>query len=500
MKVKQIIFVILLLLSVPIVAHENVTNRDNNVHTWYVGGQIGMPMAEAGFSSFGVDKFRPGWNTGISIGYCLTPIWSMEITSAWGQLFLTEQDCCHDRKYFLGTDLNRYRYHIPEGLQGWFYRDLKSRTFVQHYGFHVNMDILNALDLKVQSWGIKLSPLVSLVGTNSDLITMSNKSVVVNNLRSWHLGYGGQVLVSYAIKENINLCFYGGYTQLTGNPMDGMPELHITNYIVDAGVKISYTFQTPKKTKETTLPIKQPIEPVNVKDTTKVVPPKINYEDVSRKRILQLITSEECPNVEKYLTTLLSQDNEVYNYIHLIPTLEKIHRQVSDVKSIKVTKMLEQFIKEISAIKETEILLGQRYDGEQRRKLMEILNNAEYMTEEQRQSQKVDSIKRSLSLYKLATSNMLDFITEIEEICLNAKGNNKNDSIYEELAISLRESVEFEARVENIRLSQYLSDMYDEICTKVIYEDEDNKYIFDKFDLNLLKELKKQIKESLISK
>ena len=95
---------------------------------------------------------------------------------------------------------------------------------------------------------------------------------------------------------------------------------------------------------------------------------------------------------------------------------------------------------------------------------------------------------------------MLDFVTEIEEICLNAKGNNKNDSIYEELAISLRESVEFEARVENIRLSQYLSDMYDEVCTKVIYVNEDNKYIFDKFDLNLLKELKKQIEESLISK
>lgn len=42
-------------------------------------------MAEADFSSFGADKFRPAWTAGIHAGYRFTPVWSLELFASWGR-------------------------------------------------------------------------------------------------------------------------------------------------------------------------------------------------------------------------------------------------------------------------------------------------------------------------------------------------------------------------------------------------------------------------------
>ena len=246
---KTLVLLLTLSLSVTIVfAQEGKPAQKDSTRGWYVGAQAGMPMAEADFSSFGADKFRPGWTAGIHAGYHFTPVWSLEVSASWGQTFLAAQNCCYERGYFLGADFNRYRYVIPEGFGGWYYNDLKSHTFVQRYGLQVNMNILGFFNATKNSrWRFEVSPAVYAVGTSSDFMTKADNTLVADNINNWHLGYGGQAQVSYAVADNMNIGIYGGFTHLTGKPMDGMPELHSTNFIIDAGVKFSFAFGGKKR-------------------------------------------------------------------------------------------------------------------------------------------------------------------------------------------------------------------------------------------------------------
>ena len=246
---KTLVLLLTLSLSVTIVfAQEGKPAQKDSTRGWYVGAQAGMPMAEADFSSFGADKFRPGWTAGIHAGYHFTPVWSLEVSASWGQTFLAAQNCCYERGYFLGADFNRYRYVIPEGFGGWYYNDLKSHTFVQRYGLQVNMNILGFFNATKNSrWRFEVSPAVYAVGTSSDFMTKADNTLVADNINNWHLGYGGQAQVSYAVADNMNIGIYGGFTHLTGKPLDGMPELHSTNFIIDAGVKFSFAFGGKKR-------------------------------------------------------------------------------------------------------------------------------------------------------------------------------------------------------------------------------------------------------------
>ena len=246
---KTLIILLTLGLSAPVVsAQEEKIIQKDYTRGWYVGAQAGMPMAEADFSSFGADKFRPGWTAGIHAGYHFTPVWSLEVSASWGQTFLAAQSCCYERNYFLGADHNRYRYTIPEGLGGWYYNDLKSHTFVQRYGLQVNMNMLGFFNATKNSrWRFEVSPAVYAAGTSSDLMTKADNTLVADNINNWHLGYGGQAQVSYAVADNMNIGIYGGFTHLSGNPIDGMPELHSTNFIIDAGVKFSFAFGGKKR-------------------------------------------------------------------------------------------------------------------------------------------------------------------------------------------------------------------------------------------------------------
>ena len=112
---------VLAVMALPALAQQSEQTPEKDfTRGWYIGAQAGMPMAEADFSSFGADKFRPGWSAGIHAGYRFTPVWSLEMMANWGQQFLAEQQCCYERGYFLGNDHNRYRdgFHFPEGVQG----------------------------------------------------------------------------------------------------------------------------------------------------------------------------------------------------------------------------------------------------------------------------------------------------------------------------------------------------------------------------------------------
>ena len=350
---KTLVLLLTLSLSVTIVfAQEGKPAQKDSTRGWYVGAQAGMPMAEADFSSFGADKFRPGWTAGIHAGYHFTPVWSLEVSASWGQTFLAAQSCCYERGYFLGADHNRYRYTIPEGLGGWYYNDLKSHTFVQRYGLQVNMNVLGFFNATKNSrWRLEVSPAVYAVGTSSDLMTKADNTLVSDNINNWHLGYGGQSQVSYAVADNMNIGIYGGFTHLTGKPLDGMPELHSTNFIIDAGVKFSFAFGGKKRAckSATAAVVPAVVSPtVSTEQPKPVVEEVITSDTVAVQTVQPEVVKEQPKEVVEDVVTPPTVANSIeipviyfsFNSIWIEPTERAKVKEIADMmkadKSIRI--------------------------------------------------------------------------------------------------------------------------------------------------------------------
>lgn len=231
------------------VAMEKVYNRG-----WYVGLQGGTAFGVNTFSSFANDKTHFGWTGGLYAGYIFNSILSLEANASWGKMTLAERECCNERGYFLGSDWNRYK-NVPAGMAGYYYADLQSDVFMQRYGLKVNFNVLGLFNrTKDSSWRIELSPAVYAVGTSADIKTISDEAVVAEDMDNWHIGVGGNAAITYALTKNLNLGIYGGCTFLTGpKVMDGMPELHHDNYIIDGGLRLAWNFGA-------TRPVKQDVE------------------------------------------------------------------------------------------------------------------------------------------------------------------------------------------------------------------------------------------------
>ena len=115
------------------------------------------------------------------------------------------------------------------------------------------MNILGFFEqYKYGPWRLEVAPAIYAIGTTSDIMTKADKTPIAKDINSWHFGYGGQVQATYAIAKNMNLGIYAGFTQLTGRSIDAMPKLHVTNYIVDAGIK--FTISLTKKRRAVTKP------------------------------------------------------------------------------------------------------------------------------------------------------------------------------------------------------------------------------------------------------
>ena len=237
----------------PLKAQEKAPEEYNTPRGWYLGVQAGMPYAEANFSSFGADRLRPGWNAGLHTGYAFSRIISLEFFANWGQQVLTVQDCCFVRDYFLGEDFKRYRV-APEGMNGHYYKDLKSNAFLQRYAMQANVNILGFFEQTKESpWKLELSPSISLVCSNTDIKTKNDNEIVKEDVYKCNFGIGGNLGLSYDINDDINLGIYGGFTHLAGNPIDAMPKLHTTNFIMDLGMKISINLSKKKSAKKSVI-------------------------------------------------------------------------------------------------------------------------------------------------------------------------------------------------------------------------------------------------------
>lgn len=291
----------------PLKAQENAPEEDNTTRGWYLGAQIGMPHAEANFSSFGADKFRPAWNTGFHAGYTFSRVMALEFIADWGLQVLTVQDCCYERDYFLGEDFKRYRV-APEGMKGHYYNDLKSNVFLQRYAMQANVNILGFFDYtKESAWKLELSPAISLVCSNTDIKTKDDNEIVKGNVNNCNFGIGGYTRLSYDMSDNINLGIYGGFTHLTGNPIDAMPRLHTTNLIMDLGVKISISLgkKKPAKKSVTTIAKSSSMQPETVMEAKAVevkndekAPEQQTVEDVKFPAIYFPFNKSNIPNSE----------------------------------------------------------------------------------------------------------------------------------------------------------------------------------------------------------
>ena len=216
---------------------------------WYVGVEGGMPFGFSTFSSFGHDKTHLGWAAGLYGGYRFNSIFSAELSAKYGEMNLSAQDCCVERKYWLGSDGVLYKAGVL-GMDSWEYANLKSHVRMGRYGARVNVHLLGLFHQTADSrWDLAVSPHIYAVTTKADIQTISDDVKVMKGSTNWHLGYGADLQVGYQLTSCLKLGIYSGLTRLTGERMDGMPEhLHKNNFVWESGVRLGINL-TKKKNK-----------------------------------------------------------------------------------------------------------------------------------------------------------------------------------------------------------------------------------------------------------
>lgn len=280
----------LLWLLVASLAHVQAQPATDAAGGWYVGAQGGVPFGMSGFSSFGADKVRAGWNGGLYGGYHFNPILSLEAQAAFGQIHTGAQACCIDHDYWLGADGVRYLSPVA-GIDGWSYAGLKSRTAFQRYGLQLNLNLLGFLERTRQSrWAVELSPLVAAVRTKATVGTIAGGTEVRKGPATWHLGAGGNLQADYRLTEQLHIGIYSGITCLTGDRMDGMPEDgHRNNLVWESGIKLGWSFGKREKRRRsvgevtgTAVPLREATESAASQDTVR--PPEAEVAPKEEKK------------------------------------------------------------------------------------------------------------------------------------------------------------------------------------------------------------------------
>lgn len=260
---------------------------------WYIGIEGGMPFGFSTFSSFGHDKTYLGWAAGLYGGYRFNSIFSAELSAKYGEMNLSAQDCCVERNYWLGSDGVLYKAGVL-GMDSWEYANLKSHVRMGQYGARVNVHLLGLFHQTANSrWDLAVSPHIYAVSTKADIHTIADDAKVMKSSTNWHLGYGADLQVGYQLTSCLKLGIYSGFTRLTGERMDGMPEhLHKNNFVWESGVRLGINLSKKKnKVVETpSVPQKEVLqqeptssENVNQKETVDKAETKVAEQDVAEQ-------------------------------------------------------------------------------------------------------------------------------------------------------------------------------------------------------------------------
>ncbi len=236
---------------------------------------------------------------GIYGGYrfdgALKNILSLEAFAKWGKFSMSERDCCADVHYWLGADGVRYNSSVLN-MNGWDYSDLMSKIFMQQYGLQLNVNVLGFFNATRQSrWTLEVSPLLAAVGTKADVVSKIDGASAIDGASRWHLGVGGNVQAAYKMTGNLSVGIYSGMTYMTGKAMDGMPELHNTNYVWESGVKIGLKFGKRNR-KEIPHQVRDDVE--GVRDDVRAVVAPVVVETPIVKPEVTVCPEETAPATE----------------------------------------------------------------------------------------------------------------------------------------------------------------------------------------------------------
>ena len=203
---------------------------------WYAGLSGGTSFGQATFRSITESKTHVGAQFGVFGGYQFSRLLSVEALATMGGQKQTSLDC---DPFWLSTD-GEFYYAPVLGKQGHYYRDLKAKTQWMRLGVQANFDVLSLIVTPDTKWSVNLSPQVSLVSTRTKHQAPDYSH---DFKRQWHLGLGAQAAVGYQISQYIGAQLYGGFTNLTGDRFDNIPKhCHKSNFIYEAGLKVSYHF------------------------------------------------------------------------------------------------------------------------------------------------------------------------------------------------------------------------------------------------------------------
>lgn len=238
---KYGLFVSLFIGMPPCKTWAQVQNTDSK---WYIGLKGGVPIGYSNFSSLAANNGGVGVIGGAFAGYEFNSILSLEGSFALGRLNMSAERCYIDNELWLGSDKNNY-YAPVIGMQGWEYADLKSKTFFQQYGVHLNTDLLALFKSTSQSrWVLSISPALYAYATKATLRSITERVDILNDETRWHLGIGTDLIGAYKISSCLSAGIYSGITYLTGKQLDAVPQrIHHRNFIWESGIRVRYTFQ-----------------------------------------------------------------------------------------------------------------------------------------------------------------------------------------------------------------------------------------------------------------
>ena len=220
---------------------------------WYIGIGGGTSFGQCTFYSITEEGIRSwGLQGGLFGGYKFNRLISLEVGAQVGGQKQFNLDCC---PYWLGTDGVWQATQVID-KDGWYFDDMTVPTRWFRFAVQGNFDLLSFIKGN-ERWSLDLSPQISVVNTVSKWTgNLSHGQGYHEELQpgQWHVGLGGQLGAGFAISPHWKVGLYGGITSLLGKRFDGIPtNVHKTNLIWDAGLKLTFTFGNNKKKKEAEL-------------------------------------------------------------------------------------------------------------------------------------------------------------------------------------------------------------------------------------------------------
>lgn len=201
---------------------------------WYLGAGIGTSFGQCTFSSMTGSETHWGFQGGVSGGYSLNRILSVEAGLQFGAQTETAPQ---GSPYWLSADRERYVSPVIN-REGWYYRDIECRTGWTKLSVQANYDVLGQFMGPDFKWSVNVSPQLSVITTKGKFVT---PTCDISNDRQWHIGLGGQLSVGYQITHEIGVALVSGVTCLTGKHFDDIPKSsQKKNAIWDTGIKVTY--------------------------------------------------------------------------------------------------------------------------------------------------------------------------------------------------------------------------------------------------------------------